>query len=126
MSEKETFQTAIDEQLDKWKLQIKEHSHTLDELKAKAEKLEAAAKLEYLEQIKELENKIGAVKGKMAEGEQRVEQIKTAGEEAWEEIKAGSQSAWDDLAHGVNTAWGEVKDSFESASSKMQDRVSKK
>ena len=126
MSEKETFQTAIEEQLDKWKIQIKENSHKLDELKAKAELLEAEAKIQYLEQIKALENKIDAVKSKMTEGEHRVEKIKEAGEEAWEEVQTGSQNAWDDLVLGVNNAWGEVKSSVDAASSKIQDRTSKK
>ena len=126
MSDKETFQTAIEEQLEKWKTQIDLHSQKLDELKLKAENLEAEAKLQYLEQIKELEVKIEDVKSKMGEGEHRLATIKDAGEEAWEEVKAGSQNAWENMALGVNNAWKEVRSSFDLASSKIQDRISKK
>lgn len=126
MSKKETFQTDIEKQLEEWKAQIAEHSSRIEELKIKAEKLEGEAKLQYLEQIKEIENKMEAVIATMTKGESRLVEIKEAGEEAWAEVKDGSQSAWNDLVVGVNTAWGEVKDSFEAASSKIQDHVSKK
>ena len=126
MGEKSTFQTATEEQLTKWKAQIEEHAKKVDDLKARAEELELGAKLQYLEQIKQLENKIESVKGDISEGEQRLKNIKEAGEEAWEELKEGSQHAWDDLVTGVNGAWAEVKSSIDVASSKIHDRISPK
>ncbi|MDT7043767.1 hypothetical protein [Candidatus Nitronereus thalassa] len=126
MSDKETFQMEIEEQLEKWKSQIDSHSQKLHELKLRAEKLEAEAKLQYLEQIKELEVKIEDVKSKMGEGEHRLATIKDAGEEAWDEVKTGSQNAWEDMVRGVNKGWDEVRSSFELASSKIRDGISKK
>lgn len=126
MSEKDTFQTAAEKQLGKWKAQVKEHAQKIDELKARADKLEAEAKLQYLEQLKELEKKIESLRGNITEGEKRLDSIKEAGEEAWEELKEGSQNAWDNLVVGVNDVWAEIKSSVDLASTKIQGRMNKK
>jgi len=126
MQEKSTFQTTIETELGRWMAQVEEYSKKIEELKAKAEHLERDAKLQYLEQIKDLENKVVSLKTKMAEGQQRFDEIKSASEEAWGELKTGSQLAWDDLVFGVNAAWKEIRSTLDSASSKLQERIQKK
>ncbi len=125
MGEHETFQTEIEKQLHQWQTLIENQSKAIDSLKRQAEQLEPDAKLQYLERIKELENKIETVKDKMIDAQQQLDTIKSAGEEAWEEVKTGSQHAWDDLALGFNKAWEEMTTSFDQASSKMQKRIPK-
>ncbi|GJL48860.1 MAG: hypothetical protein NPIRA01_00870 [Nitrospirales bacterium] len=126
MSEKEAFQTTIEQQLQEWQSQIDEYSSKLDGLRRKASQLESDVRLQHLEQIKEVEERIEAVNIKIAEGQQRLESIKSGGEEAWEEMKTGSQHAWDDLVKGFNKAWGEIKTSSDLASSRIQDRTKNK
>jgi len=126
MSEKEAFQTTIEQQLQEWQSQTDEYSSKLEGLRSKASQLESDVRLQHLEQIKEVEERIEAVNMKIAEGQQRLESIKSGGEEAWEEMKTGSQHAWDDLVKGFNKAWGEIKTSSDLASSRIQDRVKKK
>lgn len=126
MRTQETFQTNIESQLEQWNAQLEAHSQKIEELRAKAEKLENEAKVQYLAQIKELENKLEVVKSKIADGQKRLDKLKLAGQEAWEDVKVGGQSAWDEMMGGINKAWGEVKTSFDSASSKLQNRTNKK
>ena len=125
MIEKQKFQTNIEKQILEWQAQMNEYSERIKEFKVKAEQLEEESKLQYLEQIQELEHRIDAVKNKIADGQQRLDTLKSAGDEAWEEVKVGSEKAWDELVQGINTAWGEVKTSLDLASSKIQDRLPK-
>jgi len=61
--------------LDEWKAEI-------DKMKAKADKVDADAQLEYYKQVEDLHLKYEAT-------QEKLEELKEAGEDAWEDLKAG-------------------------------------
>lgn len=95
MSQKQAYQEKMEAQLKEWGAKI-------DELKAKAEKAEADAKLEYHKRIDGLQAKRNAVEAKLAE-------VKASGEEAWENLKDGAERAWNELRSAVNEAASKFK-----------------
>ncbi|GJL79335.1 MAG: hypothetical protein NPINA01_23240 [Nitrospinaceae bacterium] len=95
MSMKEAYQKKLQAKLDEWGTQI-------DKLKAKADKADADAQLEYYKNIEELRSKQEAANEKLNE-------FKEAGEDAWEDLKAGAESAWDSLGEAVESATSRFK-----------------
>jgi len=81
--------------LDEWKAEI-------DKLKAKADKADADAQLEYYKQIEGMRAKQEAASEKLTE-------LKEAGEDAWEDLKVGAESAWDALGEAVKLATSRFK-----------------
>ena len=65
-------------------------------MKAKADKADADAKIEYNKQIEDLRSKQEAAQVKEKLGE-----FKDAGENAWEDLKAGTELARDSLGEAV-------------------------
>lgn len=90
MGLKEAYQQKMEAQLKEWSAKI-------DLLKAKADKAEAGAKVEYYKQIDELRVKAEAAQTKL-------QQVKEAGEEAWETFKDGAEKAWAELKKAVESA----------------------
>jgi chromosome segregation ATPase len=90
MSKKEAYEKKLEAQLQEWKTDI-------DKMKAKADKADARARLEYYKQIEELRTKQQAAQKKLTE-------LKTAGESAWEDLKAGIDIAWSSLGEAVKSA----------------------
>ncbi len=90
MSMKEAYQKKLEAQLVEWSLEI-------DKLKAKADKAEADAQLEYYKHIEELRTTQEAAHSKLAE-------LKEANDDAWEDIKAGVDNAWDSLGNALKSA----------------------
>lgn len=90
MSMKEAYEKKLQAQFDEWGAEI-------DKLKAKADKAEADAQLEYYKEIEELRTKQEIASKKLAE-------LKEAGEDAWEDLKAGIESAWDSLGNALKSA----------------------
>jgi multidrug resistance efflux pump len=81
--------------LDEWSAEI-------DKLKAKVDKAEADAQLEYYKEIEELRTMQEAANSKLAE-------LKEASDTAWEDLKAGIDSAWDSLGNALKTAASRFK-----------------
>jgi uncharacterized coiled-coil DUF342 family protein len=90
MSKKEAYEQKLEAQLKEWKTDI-------DKMKAKADKADAEAKLEYYKQIEDLRTKQEAVQKKLTE-------LKTAGESAWEDLKSGIDLAWTSLGESIKSA----------------------
>ena len=90
MSMKEAYEKKLQARLDEWSAEI-------DKLKAKADKKEANAQLDYHKKIEELESMRDAAKGKLVE-------LKEARDDAVEDIKAGIESAWDSLGSALKSA----------------------
>ena len=90
MSKKEAYEKKLEAQLKEWKTDI-------DKMKAKAEKADAEARLEYYKQIEDLRSKQEAVQKKLTE-------LKAAGESAWEDLKSGIDLAWTSLAESIKSA----------------------
>ena len=82
---------------EKMAAQLKEWQSKIDELKARAEKLEAEQKIKYYEQIESL-------RIKQQHAYDKLEQMHDASESAWEELKAGVELAWQDLKQAVEHA----------------------
>lgn len=95
MGMKEAYEKKLQAQLDEWSTEIKK-------LKAKADKTEADAQLEYYKQIEELRSMQEAANSKLAE-------LKKAGDDSWEDLKAGIDSAWDSLSNALKSAASRFK-----------------
>jgi uncharacterized coiled-coil DUF342 family protein len=87
---KDAYLQKIDAQMEDWKSEI-------DKMKAKADKAEAGAKLEYYKQIEELREKQQAAQEKLTE-------LKSSGEDAWEDLKAGFELARVSLGEAIKSA----------------------
>lgn len=90
MSMKDAYEKKLKAQLDEWGADI-------DKLKAKAEKAEVEAQLEYYKSIEELRSMQLAANEKLNE-------LGEASDDAWEDLKAGVENAWDSLGKAVNNA----------------------
>ena len=90
MSMKDAYLQKMDAQMEEWNSEI-------DKMKAKADKADADAKLNYYEQIEELNTKQQAAQEKLRE-------LKNSGEDAWEDLKAGFELARVSLREAVTSA----------------------
>ena len=95
MSKKEAYEKKIEAQLQEWKTDI-------DKMKAKADKADAEAKLEYYKQIEDLRTKQEAAQEKLTE-------LKASGGDAWEDLKSGIELAWTSLGEAVKSARSRFK-----------------
>lgn len=73
MSMKKAYEEKLQAQLDEWNAEI-------EKLKAKADKAEADAKIEYYEQIEKLREQ-------QQEAQAKLNELRRAGEDAWEDLK---------------------------------------
>jgi uncharacterized coiled-coil DUF342 family protein len=94
MGKKEEYQAKIEAQLKEW-------GGKLEELKARAAKAGAEAKVELNKQIESL-------KAKQEAAQKKLKEVREAGGEAWKEVKKGLEKSVDDLKE----AWGGVLSRF--------------
>jgi uncharacterized coiled-coil DUF342 family protein len=90
MSDKNAYEDKLEAQLKEWQAEI-------DKLRAKADKANADARLEYDRQIKELVEYQKRAQGKLNE-------IQQASEAAWADMRSGMEKAWADMAKSWNDA----------------------
>lgn len=90
MGSKEAYEKKLQAQLDEWNAEIAK-------LKAKADKAEAEARIEYYNKVEELRAMQETARSKLAE-------IKAAGDDAWQDLKEGLDQAWEDLGKAVKAA----------------------
>jgi uncharacterized protein YhaN len=121
MSGKGTMKTSIENELQEWEVTLEKYRVKLDLLKDRAQELTGEARLNYLEHIQDLEERIHATQDKMNEGKRQIEQMKSGAEDAFEELKEGSHIAWNDLKSGIGNAWKELKTSMDFAAKKIRD-----
>jgi predicted RNase H-like nuclease (RuvC/YqgF family) len=96
MTEKrDAYVQQLKAKLDEWNAEI-------DKLQAKADQAEAGAKIEYQEQIEDLQAKRKDVEAKIAE-------MQEAGEGAWEDLRQGLENSWEIL----KGAFAKAKSRFE-------------
>jgi len=95
MGMKEAYQQKLEAQLDEWTADI-------NKMKAKADKADADAQLEYYKQIEEL-------RSKQETAQEKLEELKEAGEDAWEDLKAGMENAWNSLGNAMKSATSRFK-----------------
>ena len=94
MGLKEDYQAKLEAQLKEW-------SGKLNDLKAKADKTTAEAKIKMYQEIDDLKPKIEAAQQKLGE-------IKTASAENWESLKAASDKTMTEL----KGRWEGIKKKF--------------
>lgn len=95
MSIKAAYEKKLQAQLD-------ECNADMIKLKAKADKAEADAQIEYYKEIEELKSKKASV-------DQKLSELTEASEDAWEDLKAGADKAWDSLSDAVKSAASRFK-----------------
>jgi hypothetical protein len=95
MNKKQEYQKKLQAQLDEW-------SADIDKLKAKADKAEADAKLDYQKQVEHLRSMKEDASKKMSE-------LNRASDVAWEDLKSGMDSAWSSLDNAVKVATARFK-----------------
>ncbi|TVS12648.1 MAG: coiled coil domain-containing protein [Planctomycetaceae bacterium] len=95
MDEKKLYEQKLQAQLDEWKAEI-------DKLKAKADGASADAKMEFSQQIQDLELKL-------EDGSNRLSELSKASGEAWETLREGVESAWNSLSNAMAEAAGKFK-----------------
>lgn len=95
MGMREAYEKKLQAQLDEWSVEI-------DKLKAKADKAESEAQLEYYKEIEKL-------RSKQEESNRKLAELKEAGDDAWEDLKAGVERAWDSLSSAISSASSRFK-----------------
>jgi acetyl-CoA carboxylase alpha subunit len=90
METKEAYRQKIEAQLKEWSAKI-------EQLKARAAKLETEAKIEFSEEIQKLEARREALKAKVKEWQE-------SSGEAWETLKAGVEKAAGELGAAMEKA----------------------
>jgi chromosome segregation ATPase len=94
MGLKESYQEKLE-------AQIKEWSAKLTELKAKADKAGAEAKVQMNQQIDQL-------RARTETAQQKLNEIKAASADTWEHLKASSEKAVEEM----KKTWGSLKSKF--------------
>lgn len=97
MQKKELYERKLQAQLDEWTAEI-------DTLKARADKAEAEAQLEYYKQIESL-------RAMQQNAHTKLLDLKQAGDTAWEDMKAGMDQAWNSLGTAIRSASNRFKES---------------
>jgi len=87
MNKEHAYEEKMDAQLREWQAE-------LDRLQARADKMEADAKVEYYKNIEDLRKKYMTA-------QQRLEDLKRAGGEAVDELKNGVETAFGDMKQAV-------------------------
>lgn len=92
---RKAYEDKIAAQLDEWSAQ-------LDLLKARADKGEAEAKIEYYKTIE-------ALQYKQDEARIKLSALKASGDEAWEDLKRGAENVWGDVTTAFHSAVARFK-----------------
>ncbi len=86
-----------DEYLEKLKAKMDQWNAELSRLEAKANEVEADAKIEYKTQLEKLRTR------KM-ELQQKIDELRNTSGDAWQDVKAGIENAWQEFGESVKSA----------------------
>ena len=95
MNKKQAYEEKLKAQLNEWNAEI-------DLLKAKAERAEAEAKVNYRETIEDLQEK-------RSRANEKLQELQRAGDDAWEDLKEGIEEAWSSLGVSIKSAISRFK-----------------
>jgi multidrug resistance efflux pump len=90
MNMKDAYVEKIQARLNQWDSEI-------EKLKAEAEEANADAKLEYVAQIRELQEK-------QKDAQSKLDALRRAGDDAWLDLKVGVEGAWASLENAAKNA----------------------
>jgi len=91
-----------DEYQEKLDARLKEITHELERLKARANTLNADVRLQYEKQLADLQ-------GKREHADVKLRELKHAGEGAWSELKSGAEKALDEIGKSAKSAAARFK-----------------
>jgi predicted ATP-binding protein involved in virulence len=94
-NKRKAYEKKVDDQLDKWNVQI-------GLLKAKADKAEAQVKIDYY-------NTIEALQHKRDEGRTKLHELKVSGDDAWGDLKEGAEKVWSEIKMAFKKAESNFK-----------------
>ena len=92
---REHYQEQIESKLNEW-------GEEVEQIRKKADKLGAEARVKYQEQIEDL-------RARQETARKKLEDLKRTGGEAWEDLRSGAESALDELKKGVEGAVAKLK-----------------
>ena len=87
---RQEFVDEVNAKLDKWEAEIRR-------LEAKKDTVQAQAREEYLQQMKDLREK-------QNDARNRIRELREAGEEAWTDVKSGVEEAVDTMKESLQSA----------------------
>ena len=90
MSDRSAYEQRLNAQLREWSARI-------DQLRARADKASADARIEY-------QNQLEALEARRQAAARTLDQLQRAGDDAWQELRAGAERAWRELQEAVNSA----------------------
>jgi len=96
MGSKEAYREKLEAQMREWSAKI-------DLLKARADQVEAEAKIEYRNRIEDIRQRKEALQEKLKE-------LQNASDAAWKEIKGGTEKAAADLRDALQSALAKFKE----------------
>jgi hypothetical protein len=96
MGSKEAYREKLEAQMREWSAKI-------DLLKARADQVEAEAKIEYRNRIEDIRQRKEALQGKLKE-------LQNASDAAWKDIKEGTEKAAADLKDALQSALAKFKE----------------
>lgn len=88
MATKEAYQKRLQAQFSEWDAR-------LAELRAKARKASAEARIRYEDELESLERRRAAV-------QKSLDEFAARGEGAWEDMKSGLEKAWDEMGKAID------------------------
>lgn len=83
--------------VEKLEAQLKEWSHRLEELRARAGKAAADRRAEYRKHVDELQERRDHFR-------ERLHELRNAGEHVWEEMREGTEKAWEEMHAAFESA----------------------
>jgi hypothetical protein len=95
MEDKEAYIKKLQARMDGWNAEI-------DKLRAKAEKAKAESRIEFQNQIENLNQRRQAATNKLSD-------MREAGEGVWEDLKSGVQGVWDAMEEALKSARSRFK-----------------
>lgn len=81
--------------IDRMKNQLDEFDQQIDNIKAKAEQMDAQARQEY-------ESRLHDLREKRREAKRRLDELRAAGDEKWQQLRDEAQHAWTALGNSFN------------------------
>ena len=88
--------------MEKIDAKLTQYNAKLAQMKGKAAEVQVDMKLEYLDQVENLEKR-------RDEFVKKHDQLKTAGEHKWEDIKVGTEKTWNELEDAFDKAVARFK-----------------
>jgi hypothetical protein len=95
MTDKDEFTEKLKSQIDEWSVEIKK-------MEARAQKVQADAKVQYEENLKKMREQRDQVQDKLME-------LQQASDTAWDDMRKGAEAMWAAAEESFTKAWSRFK-----------------